>query len=145
MIEFQTTNGIVINASQNTFLLFIDETGGEPLVDPNSPIFGFGAVGLPAQLYSSNIIKPWEYLKEKEFGGKDKPLYTSNVKNPSKQQKEILGSFFRGCGFCRVAVILSNKTVLADKIDAYNVLPRAFCNRILDVLKVSVSSYTILL
>ncbi len=138
LIEFQTTNGIVINASQNTFLLFIDETGGESLADPNFPIFGFGAVGLPTQLYSSNIIKPWEYLKEKEFGGKDKPLHASDVMNPSKQQMEILGSFFRGCAFCRVAAILSNKTVLANKIDTYNVLTRAFCNRILDVLKVSV-------
>jgi len=79
-VLFNSEDGNQINSTPDTFLLFIDETGGESLKDPNFPIFGFGAVGLPAHLYSTNIINPWEVLKDKEFYGKDKPLHASDLR-----------------------------------------------------------------
>lgn len=134
-VSFNSEDGNIINSTPDTFLLFIDETGEEYFPDPNFPIFGYGAIGLPAHLYPTNIVIPWEYLKENAFGGKDKPLHAADLKQPSNQQLKLLDTFFRRCAFCRVAAILSDKTVFDKGIDIHHVVARGFYNRITDVCK----------
>jgi len=134
-VSFNSEDGNIINSTPDTFLLFIDETGGESLSDQNYPIFGYGAVGLPAHLYSTNIVIPWNFIKETAFGGKDKPLHAADLRQPSNKQMGLLDTFFRRCAFCRVAAILSDKTVIDKGIGIHHVVARSFYNRITDVCK----------
>lgn len=135
IVTFKGEDGTRFYSAPDTFLLFVDETGEESLQDPNYPIFGFGAVGLPAQIYLSNLSTPWESLKEKEFNGKNKPLHAADLRKPTLRQLEALNSFFTGCAFCRIAAVISDKTVFADELDVYNVLVRGFYERLLEMLK----------
>lgn len=125
-VTFQASDGSRIEANHDTFLLFIDETGDESLADPRYPIFGFGAVGLPASLYATNISNPWISIKESEFGGESTKMHASSLRNPTKQQLESLGDFFTNCDFCRLSVIVSDKTAFLKDFDYYNIVVRAF-------------------
>jgi hypothetical protein len=132
---FPSENGVSFEASDNTFLLFIDETGEESLNDPNFPIFGFGGAGLPASLYFSNICRPWIYVKEKAFGGEKTRMHAADLIKPTSEQKNLLNRFFTTCAFCRVAAVISDKAAYEEYLDIYNIAVRIFYNRILDVLQ----------
>ena len=129
-----TENGQIIKPHKDSFLVFIDETGEETLRDPNYPIFGFGGVAIPAHLYFSNIIRPWIYLKEKAFGGEKNQMHAADLQNPSKEQLELLGTFFQRCAFCRIASIVSNKSLIDKEIDMYNLVVKSFHDNITKVL-----------
>ena len=132
---FPSEKGVSFEASENTFLLFIDETGEESLKDPNFPIFGFGGVGLPASLYLSNIQRPWIYIKEKAFGSEKTEMHAADLSNPTIEQLELLNRFFTTCAFCRMAAVISDKTAFGEDLDIYNITVNAFYSRILDVLR----------
>jgi len=93
-LVFPAEGGRSYEASENTYLLFIDETGSESLKDPNFPIFGFGEVGLPASLYLSNIVHPWTHIKEKAFGGEATEMHAADLIKPSTEQLNFLNNFF---------------------------------------------------
>lgn len=133
-IVLQTSRDELVIAGDRTFLLFVDETGGETLKDPHFPIFGFGGVGVPAQLYSSNIVTPWLYLKDKVFEGKDKPLHAADLRKPTTEQMEMLNTFFERSLFCRIAAVLSNKTAIDQPLDKYNLVVTSFYKRLCAVL-----------
>lgn len=132
---FPSENGQRFSPAGNTYLLFIDETGGEDLSDPNFPIFGFGAIGLPASLYLSNLVNPWIHIKEKAFGGESTPMHAADLKKPTIEQLESLNMFFGRCAFCRIACVISDKTAFEGDFDIYNIAVRTFYSRLIDVLK----------
>jgi hypothetical protein len=132
---FPAENGMSFSPNDSTYLLFIDETGEENLSDPNFPIFGFGAVGLPVSLYVSNIVKPWIYIKGKAFGGEAQNMHAADLHNPSGEQLKLLNKFFTSCAFCRIGSILSDKTAFECHTDIYNLSVRMFYSRVIDVLK----------
>ncbi|MES9830477.1 MAG: DUF3800 domain-containing protein [Candidatus Thiodiazotropha sp.] len=132
---FPSESGQEFSPSGSTYLLFIDETGGEDLSDPNFPIFGFGGAGLPASLYISNLINPWLHIKEKSFGGESTQMHAADLKKPTKEQLESLNMFFERSTFCRIACVISDKTAFEGDIDIYNIAVRSFYSRLIDVLK----------
>lgn len=134
-LVFPSENGKQFSPNANTYLLFIDETGEEKFSDPNYPIFGFGGVGLPASLYISNLSKPWIYLKEKAFGGESTQMHASDLTDPTTEQLELLNKFFTQLAFCRISLIISDKTTFEGDFDIYNLAVRVFYSRLNDVLK----------
>lgn len=132
-MSFVDENGNEHTLAEDSFLLFVDETGEESLKDPNYPIFGLGGCGLPAKFYYNNIVRPWTYLKDQEFGGKNNPLHATNLtKNiPSKKQLDILNKFFSTYTFTRIATVLSDKTVFETDVDIYHLIVGSFIKRLL--------------
>lgn len=135
MICFKDEAGDIHNLTDKTLLIFIDETGGESLQDPNYPIFGMGGCVIPASLYLSNIITPWLFLKNKEFGGEDKSLHATDLQNPLPAQLDILNKFFSSCAFGRFSAVISDKTILNTKVDLYHLIAITLFKRIEDIAK----------
>ena len=131
---FPSENGKAFTANDRTFLLFVDETGGGDLLDPNFPIFGFGGVGIPALLYPSNIHKPWIDMKEQAFDGEKTQMHAADLRSPNSHQLTSLNNFFESYAFCRIACVISDRASFESDIDLYNVVVRTFYSRLHDVL-----------
>ncbi|MFC1623301.1 DUF3800 domain-containing protein [Patescibacteria group bacterium] len=135
MVCFKDEIGNEHKPSNKTLIVFIDETGGECLSDPNYPIFGMGGCMIPASLYVTNIINPWLFLKNKEFEGSGKSLHATDLQKPSPSQIKILNKFFSSCTFGRFSVVVSDKTVLGAEVDLYNLIAASLFQRIEDIAK----------
>ena len=133
-VHIPTADRGTIRVSEDTFILFVDETGEDSLSDPNFPIFGFGGVGLPAKLYGSNICNPWIHIKEQAFGGEATPMHAADLRRPTSEQLELLNKFFSTCAFTRIAAIVSDKTAFTGEFDLYHIAVVAFYQRIAQVL-----------
>jgi hypothetical protein len=135
-LVFPSKNGKEFLPKERTFLLFIDETGGQDLLDPNFPIFGFGGVGIPASLYVSNIVDPWMNIKKMAFGGEQTQMHAADLRAPNSQQLRLLSGFFNNCAFCRIACVVSDKTSIGNKSesDLYNLVVSTFYSRLHEVL-----------
>ncbi|MFH1894040.1 MAG: DUF3800 domain-containing protein [Candidatus Zixiibacteriota bacterium] len=129
---FMLEDGTLITINPNDFLVFIDETGGERMGDPNYPMFGLGGCASRAEYYYSNIVSPWESMKESHFNGRQVKLHASRMRSPSQDQLEAIGNFFRENDFCRLAVCVSKKTCFADarNLGKYQLIARALIERI---------------
>lgn len=127
-------DGSFLNASPNSALIFLDETGDEQLKDPNYPIFGFGGCCILAKHYFDIIHIPWTNMKYEKFKIIETPLHSSgNIFN--KEQIMALNNFFISNVFGRFAVLTSTST----KIDPMRALEQIvyldFHNRIIDIIK----------
>lgn len=134
-VRIPTADRGEIQPTDDTFLLFVDETGEDSLSDPKFPIFGFGGVGLPAALYASNICNPWIHIKERAFGGETTRMHAADLRKPTSEQLELLNKFFNTCAFTRIAAVISDKTAFRGDFDLYHIAVIAFYQRIRDVLQ----------
>lgn len=134
-ITLQSSCGETVVLRSGTVLVFIDETGEEQFNDKNYPIFGLGGCAVQVQNYEKLVNVPWLRMKNNYFDGADKPLHANELRNPSKDQLEALNHFFTKFHFCRIAAIVSDKTVFEATIDPYEITAGALKNRILDVAK----------
>lgn len=136
-MKFIYETGDVLDLDKNCLLVFLDETGDEKLSDKNYPLFGIGGCCIPISIYESNIINPWNYLKEKEFNGKDTRMHASELK-PNRKQIEILNKFFSTCAFGRIATTISKQAVNNNNIDNYEIIARCTYDRIREIANSSV-------
>ncbi|MBL7190707.1 DUF3800 domain-containing protein [bacterium] len=127
-------HGNRIQINEDSFLIFIDETGVESLNDHNYPIFGIGGCGVLAKHYYSKIVLPWKDLKEREFDGSENPLHATGLK-PNKSQIDSLNSFFIQSCFARMAVVISDKTKFKIRADVYAIAALDFPYRIKNILE----------
>lgn len=132
-----------IKVSDDTLLIFVDETGHEELQDPNFPIFGFGGCMCLAGSYASIISEPWKKI-ESFFPKESLPLHAADLKldTITDEQLEALNNFFKNHTFGRFANVVSNKTVIKllstpenVKLNLFELLARELYNRIADIAK----------
>src|ERR1700694_3004897 len=76
-------------------MFFVDETGHETFADPQYPVFGLGGCALLAAAIDPVLRTPGRNMKALHFGGADIPLHASDLRDPTPQQLEALGAFFR--------------------------------------------------
>jgi hypothetical protein len=95
-------------------MVFVDETGHEEFADPNYPVFGFGGCAVPAFCCADVLERPWREMKERHFGGADVALHASDLRQPTPEQLEALGAFFRAKRFGRFAVIMCRDVSLPE-------------------------------
>lgn len=134
-ITLGSSDGKKVTFGPETFFVFIDETGEENFNDKNYPIFGLGGCAVQVQDYDRLINAPWLYMKNNYFGGADKPLHANKLRTPSIEQLGALNHFFTKFHFCRIAAIVSDKTVFCGNCNPYEIVAGALKNRILDVFK----------
>lgn len=132
-----------IKVSDDTLLIFIDETGNEELQDPNFPIFGFGGCMCLAGSYASMINEPWKKV-ESFFPKESLPLHAADLKPElmTNEQMEAIDSFFKNHSFGRFANVVSNKTIIKllstpedIKLNLFQLLSQMLYNRIADIAK----------
>lgn len=133
-------NKTLLNITDNTVLIFLDETGHEELRDPNYPIFGYGGCMLPAKLYSSNIVNPWDMIKKNYFNMQNKPLHAADLNRPTPKQLEAMNRFFSTFEFGRFAAVITDKSINNSNADFYHIMAGAIYKRIEKIL--SVTSFT---
>jgi hypothetical protein len=98
--------------TSDLLLLFVDETGGESLTDPNYPYFGLGGCAIRASDYRPSMVGPWCEMKLRHFGGLRAHLHAADLKNPTSDQLEALSSFFRERTFYRIAAVVKKTTTI---------------------------------
>jgi hypothetical protein len=103
-------------------MFFVDETGHEAFADPQYPVFGLGGCALLAAAIDPVLRTPWRNMKAVQFGGADVPLHASDLRNPTPQQLEALGAFFRNQNFGRFAVT-TTPSGLPPGIEAMRIMP----------------------
>ena len=62
-----------------SFLIFIDETGHERMVDQKYPIFGMGGCAAMGHSDERLLKEPWRQLKAQCFGGPDIPIHAADL------------------------------------------------------------------
>lgn len=128
-VGFVTETGDYLIPDSKCLLVFMDETGDESLSDKNYPIFGIGGCCITMNSYHSNIIKPWIYLKEKEFGGEATQMHACDLR-PNNNQIEILNKFFTKCFFGRFATIITNETEIPPSVENFEIVARSTFERV---------------
>ena len=101
---------------------FVDETGHEDFADSQYPVFGLGGCAIMVGAIDDVIRKLWRTLKENHFGGAEKPLHASELRDPSVEQLRGLAEFFQTQRFGRFAVTMNRDTQLPRGLTAYEVM-----------------------
>jgi uncharacterized protein DUF3800 len=104
-------------------MFFVDESGHEEFADPNHPVFVLGGCAIMMAAIDSVVRLPWRELKNSHFGGADKPLHASDLRDPTNDQLEALGNFFRKQAFGRFAVAMTKQTKLPDQTKPLDIMP----------------------
>lgn len=103
---------------------FVDETGHELFADPKYPIFGIGGIAMMAAHLDAEVREPWREVKAKHFGGRDVPLHAADLRQPTPEQLQALGNYFRNGRFQRFAAVIHSLARLpADKLPFEVVAP----------------------
>ena len=119
-ITLKTDSGEVL-LDPYCFLVFIDETGHEIFADKKYPLFGLGGCGVLARDYYRLINAPWKSLKNNLFEGEKQRLHAKELHKPSNSQVRGLGDFFKTNYFCRMATIITDKTLLEGSFTPYEI------------------------
>jgi hypothetical protein len=131
-IKLNSKNGTSVTMPPTCLLVFLDETGDVLFRDHNYPVFGIGGCAVLAGDYLDRIARPWKNMKEMYFGDSEVQLHASTI-SPTTTQLNALGVFFRSHPFCRIAVTLSDKSILSDATEPYQITARVLLERIKDV------------
>jgi hypothetical protein len=102
---------------------FLDESGHEEFADPNHPVYVLGGCAVIAADIEAVLRSPWRELKDRHFGGADRPLHASDVRNPTTEQVEALATFFRQQPFGRFAVAMTKNTILPSQTKPIEIMP----------------------
>lgn len=135
MIRFTESTGKVHEFSNNTLLIFIDDTGHEQLADKNFPVFGFGGCMVRVEDYK-NMITAWSQVSN-TFSPDMNPLHASDIE-PDKLtavQKKELSNFFSKNVFGRFAAIVTEKSVLNTQHELLHLMAGVTYKRIVEVAK----------
>jgi len=135
MIRFTENTGKVHDFSDNTLLVFIDDTGHEELADKNFPVFGFGGCIVRAEDYPT-MIKAWVSVAN-AFPSKMNPLHASDIepKKLTDAQRKELSGFFSKTVFGRFAAIITKKTILNTNHEPLHLIAGLTYKRIVDIAK----------
>lgn len=134
MISLDTDRGKVL-LEDDCLLVFIDETGGESLSDPNCPIFGLGGCAMVVSHYEKIMKLPWNYMKDTYFSGSNKNLHATDLIKPNKNQIDALNHMFLKFNFARFAVTLGDKTILKNELESFQIVSASLWEHILNVAK----------
>lgn len=101
---------VSLTLNPTDLLVYLDETGGETMSDPEYPIFGIGGCAVTGDKYLEAIERPWKDLKTRYFGSVDQPLHASQIDTSNKIGIRALGDFFRRNTFARFATVFTKET-----------------------------------
>jgi hypothetical protein len=109
--------------TNNSLLIFIDETGLEDFSDPANPTFGRGGCAVLGGDYVKLIKKPWTRLKREKLGGATKPFHATVFERsrPTLRQISAISAFLRR-PFWRFAAMSDGKTQLAPGGDGHRAI-----------------------
>lgn len=124
---FNTADG-PLEASKDTLLVFIDETGHEKLADRKYPIFGLGGCVVRADQYLSTVHNPWAALKLSHFPRLNGPLHATGLRPTAAQAAGIAEVFTTG-RFGRIAAVLSDRTTITVPHTRYQITTTSFTKR----------------
>lgn len=136
MITFTESTGKVHSFSDNTLLIFLDETGHEELADKNFPIFGFGGCLVRAMDYEREVVISWKRVID-TFPSEMIPLHASELdpKKLTSQQLNELSTFFSKNQFGRFSAVVTNKTVMQSKYKLMDIVAALIHKRIIEIAK----------
>ena len=136
MIAFTESTGKVHNFSDNTLLIFLDETGHEEIADKNFPIFGFGGCLIRTIDYQREVIIPWKKVTD-TFPPEMIPLHASELdpKKMTSQQFNELSAFFSKNQFGRFSAVVTNKTIVQSKYKLMDIVAVLIHKRIIEIAK----------
>jgi hypothetical protein len=132
--SFNLSDGTTLNASPNTALVFLDETGDEQLSNPKYRIFGLGGCCVLASDYVKLIDSPWTSIRKEIFGLTNSPFHTTDI-NFNNKQITALNWFFKSFLFGRFATVASATTEISPQLKLEHIAYITFCNRMLDIIR----------
>jgi hypothetical protein len=120
-----TKSGERLQVHPHCLMFFVDESGHEEFADPKHPVYVLGGCAIMAGAIETVLRGPWCAMKARHFGGADVPLHASELRNPTQEQREAVGEFFRKQVFGRFAVAMTAKTSLPDGVKPIQIMPGA--------------------
>ena len=121
-------DGIVLGAT--CLLVFVDETGDELFSDPHHPVFGLGGCAVLVGDYVRFVRPAWCQMKEEHFNSANSTLHANELRSPSAEQLNALGSFFTAGRFGRLAAVASGNSTLPNEYPPYQIVSRCFLARV---------------
>lgn len=122
--------------SDETLLVFIDETGHEDFPDEKVPFFGFGGCLCPVPTYPAWIDDPWTSVQE-QFPEECAPLHAADL-NPdalSSEQLSRLSEFFVQRQFQCFAAVASNQVMNETDEKLFHIMALGTYQRIVDLIQ----------
>ena len=110
-------------------MFFVDEFGHEDFADPKYRVYALGGCAVMAGNVDQVIKEPWCTMKAAQFGGADVPLHAADLTNPTAEQLNALGEFFRNQPFGRFAVTMTGDTLLPEGRKPLSVMPMVLRRR----------------
>jgi hypothetical protein len=127
-LALHTATGQTVLAP-STLLVAIDETGHEAFADPHYPVFGLGGCACVIGDYPRLIRDPWRAIKDRYFGGADKPLHAVDVKRSPQEALGAVSGCFRN-PFGRFAAVTTDELLLAAPMSCYEAVGHAVVNQV---------------
>jgi hypothetical protein len=122
MVVYLHSEGSTLAVPDDHLMVGMDETGHELLADREYPVFGLGGCAVPAALYPDRIALPWREMKRRHFGSSDTPLHAAELREPTPEQLQALGDFFRQNEFGRYAIVVTDKTVIQPEVPPLDIV-----------------------
>lgn len=119
----------------NSLAVFIDETGHEQL--PNGHmVYGIGGCAVLEQDLERLLRAPWKAIRKALLGNEADQLHASAISRTlSGDKKALIGDFFKNTPFMRIAVAVTAKTIIPERMDRLRFMAPSLAQRILNVFK----------
>jgi hypothetical protein len=124
-----------LSVSDNSLLIFVDDTGHEALV-PGHPVYGLGGCAIMAGDLERVIRHPWQEVRRQMRGLADMPLHAAALGHPPRREDfEMVAGFFRSQPFARIGATVTVNTTLAGELAPIDAIAGVLKNRIVDIAK----------
>jgi hypothetical protein len=123
------------NVSDNSLVVFVDDTGHERLVQGH-PVYGLGGCAVLAGELDRVIRYPWQTVRRKVTGSANTRLHAYTFARSARPEDfETVAQFFRTQPFARIGAIISTKATRDDSLSPLATIAGVLKNRIIDVVK----------
>lgn len=121
-----------LTLSSSTLLVAIDDTGNESF-PPKERCFGLGGCACLVRDYGDLIEVPWWKMKEQHFVGWSQPMHAADLRNPTEDQMQAVGTFSEANHFFRFACMAAESAENDDKISIITAVGALLMERVLDM------------
>ncbi len=144
-IEVEDTS---IQPSDNTMLVFIDETGNQSLKDDSFPIFGLGACAVLAKDYEAEVELPWRKVRQALLGDEQAALHACELKveNLSQDQIEAVSIFFKTSPIYRIGITGKRTTSIEKEgLGLYQIIASVMAEKIAGITRTHLNTEEVLM
>ena len=127
--------GEPVRYTENTLLVWVDDTGHEELANTH-PVYGLGGCAVLGRHYDVAVVQPWRAVRLAVNGSADLPLHASKFgRGATPEHLQVVERFFQTGGFMRFGCVAASTTTVAEPLTVMAAVIATLKARIADIAK----------